>query len=244
MDKQKDKIKKLLELSLSDNEHEASIALRQAMSLMNKHNITKADVYGQKMANKVIQTPYFRIPEWYISLYNLMSHVSGYFCVYQNGDSYDQEYAEIQITGRERDVDNANYLIVFLSREIEKHAKEYRKQLAAKGIRNQIAQRVKAYRKGFINKIYLKIKSSQEQFFHSNGASGNQDTALVYLDIETRVSEAKSYYINELGYHCYTASSNTRYLRDSMHDGAKEADQLEIHSAVNQQETIKKLSYV
>ena len=46
MDKQKDKIKKLLELSISDNEHEAQIALRQAMSLMNKYNATKDEVYG------------------------------------------------------------------------------------------------------------------------------------------------------------------------------------------------------
>lgn len=48
-DKHKDKIKKLLELSMSDNENEANIALKQAMSLMNKHNLTKEEVYGQKM---------------------------------------------------------------------------------------------------------------------------------------------------------------------------------------------------
>ena len=54
LDKQKDKIRKLLELSLSDNENEASIALKQAMSLMNAHNITKDEVYGQNMANKII----------------------------------------------------------------------------------------------------------------------------------------------------------------------------------------------
>ena len=58
--KYKDKIKKLLELSLSDNKNEAAIAAKQAMALMNKHNLTEAEVYSQKMMVKTIETPYTR----------------------------------------------------------------------------------------------------------------------------------------------------------------------------------------
>ena len=148
IEKQKDKIRKLLELSLSDNENEASIALKQAMSLMNAHNITKDEVYGQNMANKVITTPYYRIPDWYVKLHNLMAKVSGCFCVYCNGDSYDDKFGYIQITGRQRDVDNAEYLIIFLSREIEKSVNQYKAQLKKRNIKTQIASRVKAYRMG------------------------------------------------------------------------------------------------
>lgn len=48
----KDKIEKLLNLSMSDNEHEASLALERALKLMNEHNITQEEVYRQNFINK------------------------------------------------------------------------------------------------------------------------------------------------------------------------------------------------
>ncbi|NUW28949.1 DUF2786 domain-containing protein [Aliarcobacter butzleri] len=44
-EKIKEKIEKLLNLSMSDNEHEAALALDRALKLMNEHNITKDEVY-------------------------------------------------------------------------------------------------------------------------------------------------------------------------------------------------------
>ncbi|WP_192485307.1 MULTISPECIES: DUF2786 domain-containing protein [Cysteiniphilum] len=246
LDKQKDKIRKLLELSLSDNENEASIALKQAMSLMNAHNITKDEVYGQNMANKVITTPYYRIPDWYVTLHNTMAKVSGCFCVYRNGDSFFEELATIQITGRQRDVDNAEYLIVFLSREVEKSIKQYKQQLAQQGIKSQLSARVKAYRMGFISKVYKKMYECQNQFFsHANKGNAKTNTAsgteMVCIDLASRVSEAKTYYTDVLGQTFARASSQARYISSSMNDGSKAAEQLSINQAVNQQESIKGL---
>jgi len=243
MDKQKDKIKKLLELSLSDNENEAQIALRQAMSLMNKHNITKDEVYGQAMANKIIKTPYYRVPGWYSSLHYLMAKVSGCFCVYQNGDSYDNKKATIQITGRERDVDNAEYLIVFLSREIEKSVRKYKKELTRQGIEHHITRRVTAYRIGFINKIYKKIHECQHQFFTSeNTANKTQGNEIICIDVASRVQDAQTFYTDTLGQTFSTTKSQARYLSSSMEDGNRAAAELEINNAVHQQDSIKKLA--
>ncbi|WP_440994681.1 DUF2786 domain-containing protein [Cysteiniphilum litorale] len=246
LDKQKDKIRKLLELSLSDNENEASIALKQAMSLMNAHNITKDEVYGQNMANKVITTPYYRIPDWYVTLHNTMAKVSGCFCVYRNGDSLLEELATIQITGRQRDVDNAEYLIVFLSREVEKNIKQYKQQLAQQGIKSQLSARVKAYRMGFISRIYNKMYECQNQFFsHANKSDTKTNTSsgteMVCVDIASRVDEAKTYYTDVLGQTFARSSSQARYISSSMSDGSKAAEQLSINQAVNQQESIKGL---
>lgn len=243
MDKQKDKVKKLLELSLSDNENEAKIALRQAMSLMNKHNITKDEVYGQKMMSKVITTPYYRVPNWYSSLYDLMSTVSGCFCVYQNGNSYKDKQATIRITGRERDVENAEYLIVFLSREVEKSIKKYKKELSRKGVTSYISRRLSAYRMGFIEKIHAKIEASQHQFFSSenmdNKTKGNE---IVCIDVKSRVQDAQTFYTNTLGKTFKISNSQARYLNSSIEDGNRAASELEINSAVNQQDSIKRLA--
>lgn len=251
IEKQKDKIRKLLELSLSDNENEASIALRQAISLMNAHNITKDEVYGQNMANKVITTPYYRIPDWFITLHNLMAKVSGCFCVYRNGDSFLNKFGYVQITGRQRDVENAEYLIVFLSREIEKSVNQYRLKLSQQGIRSQVSARVKAYRVGFINKTYKKMDECQHQFFSTASAESKakaknaENTAkgseVICIDIESRINEAKIYYTETLGHSFSRVSRQARYLNSSMNEGSKAAEQLEINQAVNQQESIKGL---
>ena len=248
VDKQKDKIRKLLELSLSDNENEASIALKQAMSLMNAHNITKDEVYGQNMANKVITTPYYRIPDWYVALHNLMARVSGCFCVYQNGDSYIEKLATIQITGRQRDVENAEYLIVFLSREVEKSIKKYKQQLVQQAIKTQLSERVKAYRMGFINRVYKKMYEFQNQFFShlnskvtKNKNNATVGSAIVCIDISSRLDESKTYYTAVLGQTFSSASSQARYLSSSMNDGSQAAEQLAINQAVHQQESIKGL---
>jgi hypothetical protein len=41
MDKIKSKIKSLLALAMSDNKHEADLALQRALELMNKNNLTR-----------------------------------------------------------------------------------------------------------------------------------------------------------------------------------------------------------
>ena len=51
-EKIKEKIEKLLNLSMSDNEHEAALALERALKLMNEHNITQEEVYRQNFINK------------------------------------------------------------------------------------------------------------------------------------------------------------------------------------------------
>jgi hypothetical protein len=55
--KYKDEICKLLQLSMSDNENEAAIALKQGMALMNKHNITEGEVHCQQMVEELVMTP-------------------------------------------------------------------------------------------------------------------------------------------------------------------------------------------
>lgn len=243
MDKQKDKIKKLLELSLSDNEHEAQIALRQAIFLMNKHNTTKDEVYGQAMMNKIITIPYYCVPVGYSSLYYLMSKVSGCFCFYQNGDSYQRKHANIQITGRERDVENAEYLIVFLSQEVEKSVSRYKKALVRQGMKHYITRRVTAYRIGFINKIYNKIHECQHQFFClENTANKTKGNKMVCIDVASRVQKAQNFYTDQLGQTFSLTKNQSRYLSLSMEDSYNAASALEINSDVHQQDRIKKLA--
>lgn len=244
LDKHKDKIKKLLELSLSDNEHEAGLALKQAMALMNKHNLTKDEIYKQNMVSEEFSVPYFRVPGWYSNMTHFMSELSGCFCVYINGDSYSNEYAKIQIVGRQQDVENSIYLITFLSREIERHVAAYKHSLTIKTNRHHTAALVKSFRVGFIKRIYSKMRETQHQFFReaevTNGLKGNE---LVCVNTEARVFEAKAYYVTELGLDYSTGSSRSTYYETAMQQGQKAAEEVSIHQAVYQQNEVKQLSY-
>ena len=229
--KYKDKIKKLLELSLSDNKNEAAIAAKQAMALMNKHNLTEAEVYGQKMMVKTIETPYTRLPSWYISLHTWMSSLSGCLTVYCNGHA--DRKATIEIAGRERDVENATYLIVFLARALEQGVKHFKKNLSNN--ETDKAQLIKSYRIGFIHKIYSRMQASRNQFFTDH----NNHNQLICVDHKTRASEARHYYCQlNSNARLKTANTSSQYYLDGMRAGASAADKLEINNAVHGQNQI------
>ena len=233
-DKYKDKIKKLLELSLSENKNETSIASRQAMALMNRHNVTKEEVYGQKMISKIIATPYTRPPAWYLSLYSSISKLSGCLAVYSNGRADIGKKSRIEIAGRERDVKNAIYLIVFLARELEQGVINFKKTLSNNHYPHK-TQLVKSYRIGFISKIYSRMQASRNQFFTDH----NNHNQLICIDNETRRCEAREYYVRTHDDKLRTKKSNTtQYYADGVNAGASAADKLQINNAVHRQNQI------
>ena len=232
-DKHKDKIKKLLELSMSDNENEAEIALKQAMSLMNKHNLTKEEVYGQKMISKTIETNYMRMPEWYTTLYATMCNLSGCIIVATNGRSEHGTKAKIQIVGRQRDVENAIYLTVFLSRELEKSVEKYKNSLPKNKTRNTTIL-VKSYRRGFINNLFKRMQESRNQFFTDH----NNHNQVICIDHQSRISEAKSFFCKENNSRLKSLRSQTRYDHSGLSAGGSDADKLQINNAVNRQNHI------
>lgn len=231
--KVQDKIKKLLELSLSDNDNEASIALKQAMSLMNKHNLTKDEVYGQKMLSRTIETPYTKVPAWYSVLYARMCDLSGCFAVYRNGQSYLETKAKMVISGRQRDVENAVYLIVFLARELEKSVERYKKSLPRHG-RTSITTLVKSYRMGFIVNIFERMEASREQFFSDQ----NTTNQVICIDHETRIEDARAFYLAENNVRLKKSNSQAWYDRSGISAGKSSAEKLQINNAVNRQDHI------
>ena len=128
-EKIKDKIEKLLNLSMSDNEHEASLALERALKLMSEHNITKDEIYKQAFISKKFEINYLRVPDWLVKIYSYMSEISGCVFTWTNSHSCLKRKAEGRFTGRERDVENAVYLSEFLKREVDKKTKKYKAEI-------------------------------------------------------------------------------------------------------------------
>lgn len=237
IEKRKEKIKKLLELSMSDNEHEASIALRQALSLMDKHNISKDDLSGQKMIQEFIVTPYISLPSWYTRIYSKMASLSGCMMYSDRGEESTDRYSRISLVGKERDVENAMYLSVFISREMEKSVVKYKKKI--KG-HTRTASMIRSYKIGFINAVYQRMYKSKTQFF--NAQVGKRD--LVCIDTETRIEDAERYLKQELNVSLISTRSKSSYIPSALDSGSNDADDLQINNAINKQKHILRIGEV
>lgn len=124
-----DKIKKLMALSNSPNEHEAALATERARALLEKHNLTMTDVELEtaEMIKHRTQIPRGPNGEWgyYKKLkrwqYNLCHTINHYFYV----QTLFGIKGHIVIVGAKDDVEVANYVLMYLMRAVEKLTRDY-----------------------------------------------------------------------------------------------------------------------
>ena len=232
-DKIKEKIEKLLNLSLSSNIHEASSALNKAMELMYKYNLTEEDVKRQSIITKHIMCDYYRLPRWLISLNSRLSNLSGCFCIYQNGNKTLKIKSKFQITGKESDVQNFVYLSEFLTRKCEIKTKEFIDDISGIFSKKETTFKVKSFRYGFINGIYIKLKKEQETFFMNS----NPDKYSL-ISVDARAKEAEKYFMENndikitMDKHSITIDENMLFY------GQKTGENTNINQAVNKQKDI------
>lgn len=227
MENIKEKIEKLLNMSMSENEHEARLALDKALKLMNRHNITKDEVYRQQMISRVYPLDkIYRMPDWLSSLYGTMSILSGCAFTWSNGWKGGRT-ATARITGRERDVENAFYLITFLYKKINNLTKEYTKYLT--GDNKRLIN--KSYKMGLIYTISLRLSEQQDVFFNEQV----KGTDLICVDIKTKIADADKFLKDLLNGKIKEVNSKAKYDRKSLEDGKEDGNNIELNQAVNGQ---------
>lgn len=125
------KIVKCLSLSKSSNENEASIALRQAKRLMEKHNISNVDVALADVGeSKVTAGTNNMPPRWLAMLANMISKsfgVENIFLETYKTNSY-------TFIGMRHSAEVASYAFTVLRRKLTKDRNEYFKNLRGKRI--------------------------------------------------------------------------------------------------------------
>lgn len=236
-EKIKSKIEKLLNLSMSDNEHESAIALEKALKLMNEHNITKDEIYKQKMISKVFEIDCYRLPNWTVNIYSYMSEISGCVFTWRNGNGFFKRKVKGRFTGRERDVENAVYLSEFLKREVEKKTKKYKAEIDEVYTDKYKRILLKSYKKGIIETVSKKLFLRQDEFFSEQ----TKGTDLVCIDRKIRISDAQAFLEELLGKKTKDHISQAKYEQLGLLDGMKEGEDIELNQAVAKQEEIKKI---
>lgn len=121
-----EKIRKLLALAESPNEHEAALAAQRAQELMLKHHVEEARVRGgapetakvgqeKAVIYSEYPAPASRIPYWQLFM---MGGIARAFCC----DHYYVPGRAIYLVGRESDRQVAKYMFEYLRREVERLA--------------------------------------------------------------------------------------------------------------------------
>lgn len=197
----RDRIKKLLALSLSDNPNEASLAAQKAVELMNTYGFSVDDLNDNPFIEKKIETKYNRLPNWVIDLWCQLGYASGCYVVYLNSNQSGRK-AFFRVAGRKADVEIMCYMADFFEAQINNRIK------IAKAFFKNSRKEFNSYKEGLAIGIACRIKESQNTFFGHHKSDGR---ALVPID--TKVSDSKEWYLSLSGENprvvdrCHTGSS-------------------------------------
>lgn len=118
------KIRKLLALAKSPNEHEAAVALQKAKQLLEAHDLTVEDVMRLSLKDFTEQEVYAsqRVPKWISCLAGAIASIFDVVAVYQGK----LNQRAIVFTGLEVDVEISVHCFHFLRRAIEEGARKQR----------------------------------------------------------------------------------------------------------------------
>jgi hypothetical protein len=234
-EKIKEKIQKLLNLSLSDNEHESSAAMNKAMELMNKYDVSIDEVKKQPIISSNLELLWIYPPSWALDLLNDLCKVSGCYCAWKNGYSiYGKKYyATLIVTGRSRDVENTVYLCSFLMRFINNKINKTRREYTN---HPNITSIMDGYRVGLIKGVITKIEEGQTTFFNTHNTTEN---ALV--PVNTKVKEAEEFYKSLHKVKAHNFAGIRSVDGEMMDKGLNEGLSVNIHQAVNTSDSTRLL---
>ena len=163
-----EKIKKLLALANSSNEHEAALAAGHAQRLLSEHNLAMADIeaaHQPDKADKVETTVSKSLPKW---LRHLSAGVSS---------AFDCQAIHHPATGRMTfigvgaDAQVAAYTFTYLERTVRKLCGGYMKQHAAGTLANRHRELMRqSYYLGAISTITGRLKEQKLQTPVTSGA--------------------------------------------------------------------------
>ena len=213
-----EKIKKLLALANSSNEHEAALAAGHAQRLLAEHNLAMADIetaHKPDKANKVETAVSKSLPKW-------LRHLSaGVSTAFDCQAIHHPAAGKMTFIGVGADVQIAAYTFTYLDRTVRKLCANYMKQHAAVTIANRHRELMRqSYYLGAVSTITARLKEQKVQTPVTTGA-------LVPVK-EGLIRQA----MNEIG-NLRTMHSRRSYVNtDAYSRGQTDGDQVGIHHGI------------
>tara|TARA_Y100000034_G_scaffold33928_1_gene41490 strand:- start:11180 stop:12223 length:1044 start_codon:yes stop_codon:yes gene_type:complete len=216
------KVKKLFELSNSDNENEAELALNRANQLLTKYNLSFVRGEVEEIYQDVITKQKRRSRKWtLISI--LLRDLYGVFPVWNQGF----KQVTLEISGRKENIEISKYVANYLDKEMERL---YKKQKDS-GVLSGATQK-NSYFDGLISQYIDSVKYSQNK-----NLSDNESHSLVLVS-----KEAEDYARKLIYGKLRSRSSYSRHCKKANVEGRSDSKNLKIRQGLNKNSKIKLLS--
>lgn len=168
-----DKVKKLLALSRSSNEHEAGLALENANKLLMKHNLEMADI-DEVSLNDIIEENDLisgkRIMSWKINLLDAVMRLNGCQILMHNVRNGNKRISAI---GKKHNIEVSVSMYEYLIKTMDRNLKEKQKDDIIDPF---------SYRMGFCSAISRKVNDIIREREQNKNDFNNACTALIVLD--------------------------------------------------------------
>lgn len=197
-----EKIKKLLALSASSNEHEAALAASHAQRLLSAHNLALADIETERkpeVADKVDTPAAKNLPKW-------ARHLSGAVsAAFDCQAIHHPATGKLTFIGVGADVQIAAYTFTFLDRTIRRLCSQYMKWAAIASTPNRQRELMRqSYYLGAVSTVSVRLREQKEQTPVTPGALVPVKEGLIRKAMEDigaiRTVRSRKCYINPEAY--------------------------------------------
>lgn len=197
-----EKVKKLLALATSSNEHEAALAASHAQRLLSAHNLAMADIEAASRpdrADRVEAMVAKNLPKW-------VRHLSGAVCAAFDCQAlHHPTSGKLSFIGVGADVQVAAYTFTYLDRTVRNLCAAYMKYnvTATTPNRDRVLMR-QSYYLGAVSTITLKLREQKKQTPVTPGALVPVKEGLIKKTLEemgpVRTMRSRKSYINADAY--------------------------------------------
>jgi len=227
-----EKVRKLLALAQSENEHEANLAMAKAGELMDKYNLRQVAEYNRHgYGNVLINRKKKRLERYQRKIAHILRD---FFYVYvvlsSQYDPYlDTEHKVIDIMGRTENVEVAEFVYYFLENKIMSLWNENKDKLNGHGLRARNSY-LNGLLQGFYDKL-LQQNSAQRASYGRSGVSCSDTTSVMVVDSDAGLEHyVKQCYPRLSKYSVSTVKMDLDIYSQGMVDGKKIVLHKGVHS--------------
>ena len=220
------KIKNLFDLSKSDSQNEAALALSKAKELMDKYGINDSDlIIANIKESKSFACRGKRPPSYLVLLAEGLCELFG--CEFYNSVRYDYDvrgwFDDFIFVGFNPQQEICKYAFNVLSRQLKYDRKQYLKSLSKEYNRNRPA-RADAFALGWSEAVFYKVK----ELVPDKEVKINSEYGLIKVNMLTEHVESKTN-------GSFTPKSSPKSAVDSLR-GYEKGEQVEIHKGMDHRE--------
>lgn len=182
-----EKVKKLLSLSDSPNEHEAILAARRAKDILDKYNLTMTEIDTPEINENVYDTGSIQIKNWLAFLANgvaknFNSQIYMVKGIRKTNWNRNGKNAKLVFVGSELDLEIVNYVFGYLKKTVETMTDNYLKSLPNRTNINKKTLK-NSYVLGLVSEINKKITefAKKDDVSDEMSASGKTGKELIII---------------------------------------------------------------